>query len=740
MGVSPPSRWWAGAHPTQDAEAGDVFVPQGREQIATDFNPWSGRRRVLQATVVIVGFVLLAACRDDSRQAGAGPAPPAHSAILITVDTLRADALGFAGNSRVATPTLDRLAAAGRVFDSAHAHCVTTLPSHASILTGLYPYQHGARHNGGFVLGSDVPTLASTLRDAGFATAAVVGAYPVAERFGLGRGFDTYDDDFGGAPAAGEVFSYSERSGREVVERALTWWRANAGERRFLWLHLFDPHAPYASPEPFKSRFAVEPYLGEVSAVDAYLSELLAGFLDGREEPTLIVFTSDHGEGLGDHGELTHGLFAYEATLKVPLVVWGAGVEPGIDSRPARHVDLLPTILEALGTAPPAGLAGGALPGRSLLAPADGHPDVSFFEALSANFDYGWAPLRGVLKGGRKYVDLPVPELYDLGEDPAEADNLFLEQRSSGNALAELLPAESVWPPAAGEVSDEERARLHSLGYLGGPTVTKSSYGPEDDPKQLLALDAKVQRMAELSASDPPQAIELGREILADRPSMGVVYIYLSTLLLRAGDPQPAIQVMRRARQEGVASRDLERQLGLTLITAGRAAEALEVLEPLAGDPGDAEASSFLGLAYTYLGRAEEAESIFRRLLAADPANPRTHENLSFLAITTGRYQDAREHARSALELDPGLVSSWNNLGVALYNSGLKAQAIDAWRRSLELAPGDADTLLNLGLVEADVGNPAGAREALTRFLEIAPGPAYQVKRQEAREILRQLR
>ena len=697
---------------------------------------------------IALSLAVLAACRAETPPAGSAPSsPPAASprhVLLITVDTLRADALGFAGNHRVETPTLDRLAAAGRVFDDAHAHCVTTLPSHASIFTGLYPYQHGARHNGGFVLGAGPATLAAVLRDAGFATAAVVGAFPVAARFGLDRGFGLYDDDFaaGGAGPSGagqDLFRYSERGGGEVVERGLAWWRRHAGERRFLWLHLFDPHAPYAPPEPFASRFAADPYLGEVSAVDAYLSPLLAGFLDGREEPTLIVFTSDHGEALGEHGELTHGLFAYEPTLKVPLVLSGAGVEPGVDSRPARHVDLLPTVLDALGLPPPAGPAGHALPGRSLLAPAAGHPDLSFFEALSGHFDYGWAPLRGVLQGGKKYIDLPIPELYDLRRDPAETDNLFARERRSAAALAERLPAESAWPPAAGEVSAEERARLRSLGYLGGPTVTRRRYGPEDDPKRLVALDAKVQRLAELAASDPPRALALGREVLAARPTMGVVYVYLSNLLLGAGESEEAIRVMRQARRLGVAGRELERQLGLSLVTAGRAAEALEVLEPLAADPADPEAGNFFALALTYLGRYDEAESIFRRLLAADPENPRTHENLSFLAISAGRYRDARDHARAALELAPGLLSSWNNLGVAHYNLGQKREALGAWRRALELDPGDPDALLNLGMVEADVGDRDAAREALTRFLDVASGPAWQAKRQQAREILERL-
>ncbi len=687
----------------------------------------------------IAAVLPLAACSADPPAPEPPPSETPRTAILITVDTLRADALSFAGNSRAATPALDRLAAAGRVFDDTHAHCVTTLPSHASILTGLYPYQHGARHNGGFVLGEDVPTLASILRDAGFATAAVVGAFPVAERFGLGHGFDLYDDDFGGGRAGDDVFGYSERDSGEGVERALAWWRAAARYPRFLWLHLFDPHAPYAPPEPFRSRFAEDPYLGEVAAVDAYLSELLDGFLAGTEEPTLIVFTADHGEALGEHGEATHGLFAYEPTLKVPLVLWGPGVEPGVDSRPARHVDLLPTVLDALDLEPAPELPGRALPGRTLLAPAAGHPDVSFFEALSGHLDYGWAPLRGVLEGGKKYVDLPVPELYDLGRDPAEADNLFPGRRRSGRELAELLPAESAWPPAAGEVSAEERVRLRSLGYLGGPTASKSSYGPEDDPKRLVALDGKVQRMAELSTSDPRRAIALGREILAARPSMGVVYVYLSTLLLRAGDPGAAIEVMQQARSEGVASHDLERQLGLTLVNTGRAAEAIEVLEPLAEADGDAEAGNFLALAYTYLGRHAAAESILRRLLDADPANPRTWENLSFLAITKGRYQDAHDHAQEAIKLGSGLVSSWNNLGVALYHLRRKPEAPGAWRHSLEPAPGDADALLPLGMVEADAGSVEAARDALTRFLEIASGPGYEAKRNQAREILRAL-
>jgi arylsulfatase A-like enzyme/Flp pilus assembly protein TadD len=677
-----------------------------------------------------------AACGDAPSTApapaGAENVDNVENVLLITVDTLRADALGFAGNREAATPALDRLAAAGRVFTFAHAHCVTTLPSHASILTGLLPFEHGVRHNGGFVLAEDVPTLATRLRDAGFATAAFVGAFPLDSRFGLDHGFDVYDDELVGGEAGGSLFLYAERSGDEVVERATRWWRDHDGERRFLWMHLFDPHAPYEPPEPYATRFAESPYLGEVAAVDAFLASWLDGFLAGREAPTLVVFTADHGEALGEHGELTHGLFAYEATLAVPLVLWGRGVEPGRDGRAARHVDLLPTILAAAGEEVPAGL-----PGRSLLVPEDPGQDT-YFEALSANLDYGWAPLRGVLHGKRKLIELPVPELYDLADDPGEAHDLFGERRDAARELAGRLPGESAWPPAAGEVPAEDAARLRSLGYLAGSAPAKASYGPEDDPKNLVQLDREVARLAALStAGDVPAAIELARRILAERPSMGLVWVYLSNLLLASGDTAEALRVMREARESGVAGKELLRQLGLTLVGSGRPAEALEVLEPLARDPHDVEARNHHALAVAYLGRDQEAAAILEELAEIDPAAPRTWENLSFVSIRLGRFAEARDAAARAVELDPGLAGAWNNLGLASYALGDCDAAIDAWKRSLALSPGDFDVLLNLGVAQSEAGYAEDARRTLTRFLDGAPSPAYDVQRTRVREVLR---
>ncbi|HEX9667991.1 MAG TPA: sulfatase, partial [Thermoanaerobaculia bacterium] len=267
------------------------------------------RRRALAPAALLLaalaggGVWWLLARRADP---GAGAARGAD-VVLVTLDTLRHDALGFAGNREVETPALDALAAAGRVYPQAHAHNVVTLPSHANILTGLYPHQHGVRDNSGFTLAPRFPTLATLLRGAGYATAAFVAAFPLDARFGLGRGFDVYDDRYpeGSAPTA---FVIAERPGDQVVAPALAWWRANAGKKRFLWVHLYDPHAPYAPPEPFASRYAADPYLGEVAATDAFLAPLLGPFLAGEEEPALVAVTADHGEALGDHGEVSHGL------------------------------------------------------------------------------------------------------------------------------------------------------------------------------------------------------------------------------------------------------------------------------------------------------------------------------------------------------------------------------------------------------------------------------------------------
>ncbi|HEY4575701.1 MAG TPA: sulfatase, partial [Thermoanaerobaculia bacterium] len=517
------------------------------------------RKWSLTAIAALAGLLLAAA--PPPAKAPAPSRPVSRDIVLITIDTLRADALGFAGNQRAQTPALDRLASQGRVFTNAHAHNVVTLPSHTNILTGLYPFQHGVRDNTGFKLGAKIPTLATVLHGAGYATGAFVGAFPLDSQFGLNHGFDVYDDRYPKGSNETE-FVLPERRGDEVVRLALAWWKAHAKKPRFLWVHLYDPHAAYEPPEPFASRFKDNPYLGEVAAADSFLAPLLGPFLDGREKPALVVVTADHGEALGDHGEQTHGLFTYEATLKVPLVVWGRGVAPGRDARSARHVDIFPTVLQAAGVAAPSGPP--RHPGRSLLGPPDAGD--SYFESLSAALNRGWAPLRGLLRGGTKFIALPLPEVYDLPRDPHEKDNRFEAERQTARNVFAALPRESAWPPKRENLTPEDAARLASLGYISGAAAARESYGPEDDPKRLIGLDQKVHDVIDFYMRGKlDESVRLAREVVRERPTMSLGYSLLAQALLQANKNAEALDVMLKARSQGVVSDALLRQLGLTL-------------------------------------------------------------------------------------------------------------------------------------------------------------------------------
>ena len=694
------------------------------------------RRRILAPAVL-----LLAALAGGgvwwllARRAGPGAgAARGADVVLVTLDTLRHDALGFAGNRGVETPVLDALAAAGRTYPEAHAHNVVTLPSHANILTGLYPHQHGVRDNSGFTLTPRFPTLATLLRGAGYSTAAFVAAFPLDARFGLGRGFDVYDDRYpeGSAPTA---FVIAERPGDQVVAPALAWWRANAGRKRFLWVHLYDPHAPYAPPEPFASRYAADRYLGEVAATDAYLAPLLGPFLAGEEEPALVAVTADHGEALGDHGEVSHGLFAYEATLKVPLVLWGAGVEPGTDRRPARHVDLLPTLLAAVGVEAPAGL-----PGRSLLGPPGPAGRQLYFEALSPYLNRGWAPLRGVLGGQDKLIELPLPELYDLAADPAEGRNLVERERRTVHALRAALPREAVWPPKGGAVSGDEAARLRSLGYLAGSAGGKTRFTAEDDPKRLVALDRQLHQVVDLySRGDLAAAAALAREVVAARPEMSAGYEHLALILRQQERVGEAVAVLEEALAHGAATPTLVRELGLALAELGRAEEAVRVLAPVAAPGEDLEAMNALAAAYYTGGRLAEAQAELERVLARDPGNVKALESLGAVALAAGRPRQAAAHLERALAANPGLPIAWNTLGVARYQLGEVPAALAAWERSAALDPRQFDALYNLGVVAAQAGERAKARAALERFLATAPAPRFAADLAEARRLLRGL-
>lgn len=684
--------------------------------------------------VVGVGIVALTLDARVLYAASKGNLAPARGddLILITIDTLRADALGFAGNKIVSTPNLDRLARQGRVFTFAHSQNVVTLPSHTDILTGLYPFQHGVRDNFGFVLPPSVPTMATILHAAGYATGAFVSAFPLDSRFGLNRGFDVYDDHYRRGSAPAELV-LPRRRGDKTVALAMAWWKAHSAHERFLWVHLYGPHAPYNPPAPFKKKYAGHLYLGEVAATDHFLGPLLKPFLAGKERPAVIVVTGDHGESLGEHGEEMHGLFAYEATLHVPLVLWGPGVPKGTDGRLARHIDILPTVLALLGVAPPP-----HLPGRSLLAPLPKRPLFSYFEALTANLNRGWAPLYGILQGHTKYIDLPIPELYNLTKDPHELHNIIKSDLVLAARLKKEIPAAAFQIPRRnGVASADTMAKLRSLGYLSGDQAQESkTYSRADDPKMLVGVDREIHQMVGYFTSDHfAEAIKVGRKVIDARPEMAEGYDVVALALRRMNRDTEAIDLLNKAVKRGVRSEHIYLVLAQALNAMGRTAQALKVLEPYK-TRGTIETRIAYATTLSNSGRNEDARQELEKIRKLDPNNPEVYENLGIVLLRLHRVSEAGEALRHALSLNPDLPTSLNTLGVVSFRMGNPEGALEYWQKSIELDPTQYQALFNFGMVAERLGQREKAKRALEQFIRTAPPDRFARAIRTAREAL----
>ena len=699
-----------------------------------------------------------AACSRSPRQADLRSIP-GQNVLLITIDTLRADALSTYGG-RAATPALDRLAAEGVRFDFAHAHAVVTLPAHASILTGLYPFQHGLRDNSGYRLPTGMRTIATMLKEHGYATGAFVGAFPLNARFGLNTGFDVYDDRFGETQAPAE-FAMPERPATAVVSLARDWIRSRGGQpapgtehsapgsRRpwFAWLHVFDPHAPYRPPAPFAERYAGQPYFGEVAATDAALAPLLDDVrASGR--PTIVIVTGDHGEALGDHGEESHGLFAYESTLRVPLIIaeWPApsAVNQGVAkvgevaSTPARHVDILPTILEAIGSPTPH-----ELPGRSLLAAAErrGHaaPRPSYFEAMSGMLNGGWAPLRGVLVERDKFIDLPILERYELGADPSERTNRYGRDPQRDRTLSAVLDGLHATPPGERVTEESETAlRLQALGYVSGNAPHKQNYTEADDPKRLVEVDRIVHRAVDaFAAGRSDEAVQLYRSIIHQRPETAIAYRHLAHIETRRGNVAGAIDLLRQAIRSGVTDRRVVTQLAGYVADVGHVDEAIRLLEPFAADErADADTLNTLGIAYAQAHRGAAARRTFEQVAVINPTSSVPLENLGMLALERGDLTEARRQYERARDIDPRSSRAHSGLGTTALRSGDRAVAVEEWSRAVELDPRNLDALYNLGTSLARGGQMVRARPYLEQFLRTASSPAFEADRREVARLL----
>lgn len=705
-----------------------------KSRLARTPSPASRRLRRLTATMLAIAAIGALWYAWKGRQPASATlsltTAREQNVLLVTIDTLRADALGCCGG-QARTPHLDRLALEGIRYDFAHAHTVVTLPSHASILTGLYPFQHGVRDNSGYRVAADTPTLATLLEAHDFRTAAFIGAFPLGARFGLNRGFDVYDEQF---PTHGgsSDFAIPERPAEAVIAPAMAWLDAQTS-RWFLWVHMYDPHAPYRPPPPFDRQYADNPYAGEVAYTDHALGPLLDRVRVASDRPTLVIVTADHGEALGDHGERTHGLFAYEATLRVPLIVAQVGGgQPqagGVSQTPARHIDLVPTVLAALGIRAPEGL-----PGSPLVSHGRDDDDAaatrdSYFEALSPSLNRGWAPLRGVLSGRHKYVDLPIEELYDLSADPAEHDNAARRDRDRVRVLAARLAAFGADTGMAGRVREDAdaAARLRALGYVSGTAEPKARYTEGDDPKRLVQIDAQIARGVELyELGRPAEAAAIYRQVLDQRPDMPLAYLHLAFLQWDLGQVAQAIETLEIAIRRGVHSLEIQTRLGTYLAESGDARRAVALLEgAVPTDTSELDALTALGIAYARGGQPARALSTFERILALDAANTMAQENIGTVKLQQRDLDGAQRAFDAALARNSRSARAEAGLAVIALRRGDRDGAIVRWKRAIALDPRDYDSLFNLGQELALAGRLAEATPYLTRFVDTAPPDLY---------------
>jgi choline-sulfatase len=551
---------------------------------------------------LLVGLLAVGCARGETP----APSPPLpRSVLLVTVDTLRADRLGAYGDGQARTPAMDAIAAAGTLFDRAYTPAPLTLPAHASLMTGLIPPAHGARGNGTFVLGPGLPTLAEALRARGLETAAFVGGFPLVRRFGLARGFDHYDDAMG--KPTGVSYDFAERRAEAVVTAATAWLAAHAGPV-FVWVHVFDPHAPYDPPEAFR---APDPYRGEIAATDAALGTLLRTW-DARPDPSLLVVTSDHGEAFGEHGEESHSLFVYDTTLRVPLLLRGPGWPAGRRvASPVGLVDVGATIVEAMGPGP-------SLPGRSLRRALDGAPaEPLYAETMAPRLDFGWSDLRAWRDGRYKYVRAPRAELYDLQDDPGESRNLAAARPDLAARMRDGLESALA---ASGEAEsrrgpDPEAAeRLRALGYAQGPQAR----GSGADPKDMADVALLIAR-ASGPFRDHAAAADAYRPLARRDPANPLVNLRLADALLRAGRPDESVRYYEKV---------------------------------IAGEPRTADAFVGLASAHAERGRLDRARAVLLEGLAVDPANGQVRYNLAEVARVRGDLVTARREYTAALD-DP---------------------------------------------------------------------------------------
>jgi len=622
--------------------------------------------------------------------------------LLITIDTLRADHLGSYGYAAAETPSLDAVARRGLRFDQALTVTPLTLPAHASLMTGAFPGSHGVRDNGGFVLNDDQTTLAEILRARGYRTGGFVAAFVLDRRWGISQGFDQYSDRFDLSKYAADVGADAvRRPGGEVVDDALAWLNQDTARPFLAWVHLYEPHAPYDPPEAVRARFpptVLGAYDAEIAIADAQVGRLLNALAaDGRLDRTIVAVLGDHGEGLGEHQEQEHGFFVYDTTLRIPLIIAGAGVPTRDIGEQVRIVDVMPTLLELAGVGVPP-----EVQGRSLVPLARGRALslVALSETWYPRNHFGWSELTAIRDGRYKLIAAPRRELYDMQTDPREMHDLAASNPGRADALERALrdltaTTSSRKPAAAARPIDSSAAeRLRALGYVGGSVSPQSlEKRPRDDPKDKIAVYNLLKQAADES--------------------------------IQAGRLDGAIATVRKALDEDPAIVEGYMMLGGFQRKAKREDEALAAFQQaLTLDPHNTK--SAWQLADIWIGRREfvKAEAVLKRAVIDAIDRPFYLKKLAECQIELKRYDEAELNLREALQENADDPAAHFDLGLIDQTRGESVRAAAEFEAAIRANPRFGSAYLYLAKARLDRGDLAGAETAAQQGLSLDPAPA----------------
>ena len=672
---------------------------------------------------MVAAALLLVACRGSSPPP---PPPVPPNVLLVTIDTLRADRL-----NAETMPNVTLLAAAGTRFTHARAVVPLTEPSHTTILTGALPAQTGV-HVNGTVPKTPKKTIAGVLHDAGYRTGAFVGAYVLDRRFGLSIGFDTYDDrverDPSGAPRL-----EAERRGDHVVDAALAWLRQNDGRPFFAWIHLYDPHAPYEPPPEYLGRAHGRAYDGEVMFADAQVGRVVDWLKSSAQDRnTIIAIAGDHGEGLGDHGEDTHGMLAYDSTLRVPLVIRQPGRPAAAIDAPVSLVDLPATVCDLAGVAIPETMRHWSILSGSPIAPRPSpiDPRPSPTADIYAETQYpraaGWHALAALVDQRWKVIASSETELYDLENDPGETHNVAQDRATAAASLrTRAAQVAASAPEAEASISAATRERLQSLGYVASAATAAPDNDRAANPaREVYAWNTFERELSKLTAGDAARALPGLGKLARSYPDSPIFQSTFARALKDAGRMRDALDIYRRAVARWPEDASLYHDLAVAATAAGKPAEAARAEQAaLALDPSNGSAANGLGLVETSNGHPQEAARAFEKAVAADPTNAVYWTNLGNARRDAGNAAGAEEAYRTALEHDPRSADAANGMGVLLVQRGNAAEAIAWFERALAGDDTFVDAHLNLGIAYQQSGQRDKAVEQYRRVLALAqPG------------------